>query len=254
MLKMLKYVLLATLVSCTPILIAFRFANVTEVKFILLILVPPLIGISMLLSLIFYKFLRPLQFIWVLMIIITIGAFILVVKDGAGEILKNYKDDYKEFVEVVNEEFGTDLKKELQFSGLKGSMKEAFESNKIIGLDLIHIRENKISERDGTIEVLRQLDGNKFYYNKLINILDGEQLTVDEINNWYTSNEDYINVNKSLDIAYWLFMLGIGLIASLLLITIDGKLFQSYFKVNNMTEVEIYNHESALRKEKEENY
>lgn len=98
------------------------------------------------------------------------------------------------------------------------------------------------------------MDGNKFYYNKLINILDGEQLTVDEINNWYTSNEDYINVNKSLDIAYWLFMLGIGLIASLLLITIDGKLFQSYFKVNNMTEVEIYNHESALRKEKEENY
>lgn len=43
MLKMLKYVLLATLVSCIPILIAFRFANVTEVKFILLILVPPLI-------------------------------------------------------------------------------------------------------------------------------------------------------------------------------------------------------------------
>ena len=129
-------------------------------------------------------------------------------------------------------------------------MKEAFESNKIIGLDLIHIRENKISERDGTIEVLRQLDGNKFYYNKLINILDGEQLTIDEINNWYISNEDYINVNKSLDIAYWLFMLGIGLIASLLLITIDSKLFQSYFKVNNMTEVERYNYESNLRKEK----
>lgn len=150
---------------------------------------------------------------------------------------------------MTNEEFGTDLKEELQFSSLKGSMKEAFETNKIIGLELIRIRENKISKRDGTIEVLRQLDGNKFYYNKLINILEGEELTVDEINNWYTSNEDYINVNKSLDIAYWLFMLGIGLIASLLLITIDGKLFQSYFRVNNMTEVERYNYESNSRKE-----
>ena len=79
-----------------------------------------------------------------------------------------------------------------------------------------------------------------------------EQLTVDEINNWYTSNEDYFNVCKSLEIAYWLFMSGVGLIASLVIITIDGKLFQSYFKVNNMTEIERYNYESKLRKEEEQ--
>lgn len=98
MLKMLKYVLLATLVSCVPVLIAFRVADIGEVKFILLLLIPPLIGISTLFSLVFYKFLKPLQFIWSLMIIVTIGEFALVVKDGAGEVLKNYKDDYKEFV------------------------------------------------------------------------------------------------------------------------------------------------------------
>lgn len=252
MLKMLKYVLLATLVSCVPVLIAFRVADIGEVKFILLLLIPPLIGISTLFSLVFYKFLKPLQFIWSLMIIVTIGEFALVVKDGAGEVLKNYKDDYKEFVEVSNEEFNANLKEELQFSSLRCSMKEAFETNKVIGLDLIHIREYKTSEIDETIEVLSKLEGNKFYYSKLINILNGEQLTVDEINNWYTSNEDYFNVCKSLEIAYWLFMLGVGLIASLVIITIDGKLFQSYFKVNNMTEIERYNYESKLRKEEEQ--
>lgn len=186
------------------------------------------------------------------MIIVTIGEFALVVKDGAGEVLKNYKDDYKEFVEVSNEEFNANLKEELQFSSLRCSMKEAFETNKVIGLDLIRIREYKTSEIDETIEVLSKLEGNKFYYSKLINILNGEQLTVDEINNWYTSNEDYFNVCKSLEIAYWLFMLGVGLIASLVIITIDGKLFQSYFKVNNMTEIERYNYESKLRKEEEQ--
>lgn len=56
MLKMLKYVLLATLVSCVPVLIAFRVADIGEVKFILLLLIPPLIGISTLFSLVFYKF------------------------------------------------------------------------------------------------------------------------------------------------------------------------------------------------------
>lgn len=252
MLKMLKYVLLATLVSCVPVLIAFRVADIGEVKFILLLLIPPLIGISTLFSLVFYKFLKPLQFIWSLMIIVTIGEFALVVKDGAGEVLKNYKDDYKEFVEVSNEEFNANLKEELQFSSLRCSMKEAFETNKVIGLDLIRIREYKTSEIDETIEVLSKLEGNKFYYSKLINILNGEQLTVDEINNWYTSNEDYFNVCKSLEIAYWLFMSGVGLIASLVIITIDGKLFQSYFKVNNMTEIERYNYESKLRKEEEQ--
>lgn len=166
MLKMLKYVLLATLVSCVPVLIAFRVADIGEVKFILLLLIPPLIGISTLFSLVFYKFLKPLQFIWSLMIIVTIGEFALVVKDGAGEVLKNYKDDYKEFVEVSNEEFNANLKEELQFSSLRCSMKEAFETNKVIGLDLIRIREYKTSEIDETIEVLSKLEGNKFYYSK----------------------------------------------------------------------------------------
>lgn len=108
-------------------------------------------------------------------------------------------------------------------------MKEAFETNKVIGLDLVWAREYKTSEIDEVIETLSKLEGNKFYYSKLINVLDGERITVGEINNWYTSNEDYINLSKSLDIAYWLSMLEVGLIASLVIITIDGKLFQSYF-------------------------
>lgn len=252
MLKMLKYVLIATLVSCVPTIIAFRVVDVGDVKFILLLLIPPLIGISTLLSLVFYKFLKPLRFIWSLMIIVTISAFVLIVKDGAGEVLKNYKDDYKEFVKVSNEEFGTNLKEELKFSSLRGSMKEAFETNKVIGLDLVWAREYKTSEIDEVIETLSKLEGNKFYYSKLINVLDGERITVGEINNWYTSNEDYINLSKSLDIAYWLSMLEVGLIASLVIITIYGKLFQSYFKVNNMTEIERYNYESKLRKEEEQ--